>query len=49
VTWVGLVLLALAGFLLGGMVSTWRTSRPATVVLALAAALATAAGITWMI
>jgi hypothetical protein len=48
VIWVGLALLALAGFLLGGMVSTWRTSRPVAVVLALAAAQATAAGITWM-
>jgi hypothetical protein len=44
-----LLLLALAGFMVGGMVSTWRTSRPVAVVLALAAALATAAGITWML
>lgn len=47
--WIALVLLALAGFLLGGMVSTWRTSRPVAVVLALVAALAIAAGITWML
>jgi hypothetical protein len=48
VTWQPLALLALAGFLLGGAVSTWRTARPLAVVLALATALATAAGITWM-
>ncbi|MGH3823004.1 MAG: hypothetical protein ACRDRA_09260 [Pseudonocardiaceae bacterium] len=48
-SWVALGLLALAGFLVGGMVSTWRSSRPVAVVLALAAALATAAGITWML
>lgn len=48
-TWVAPVLLALAGFLVGGMVSTWRTSRSLAMVLAFAAALATAAGITWML
>jgi hypothetical protein len=49
VSWVPLVLLALAGFLVGGMVSIWRTSRPLALLLALGAALATAAGITWML
>ncbi|HET9254608.1 MAG TPA: hypothetical protein VFO16_05325 [Pseudonocardiaceae bacterium] len=48
-TWVAVALLALAGFLLGGAVSTWRTARPLAVVLALATALATAASITWML
>ena len=44
-TWVGLVLLAVAGFLLGGVVSVWRTSRLLAGTLGIAAALATAAGI----
>lgn len=48
-TWVGLALLALAGFLLGGVVSAWRTSRPLAVVLGISAALATASGIAWLL
>ena len=48
-TWIGVLLLALAGFLVGGTVSIWRSSRSLAVVLALAAALAGAAGITWML
>ena len=48
-TWISVALLALAGFLLGGMISAWRASRPLAMVLALAAALATAAGIAWML
>jgi hypothetical protein len=49
VTWVGLVLLALAGFLLGGVVSVWRTSWLLAGTLGIAAALATAAGIAWLL
>ncbi|MBV9162667.1 MAG: hypothetical protein JO309_12120 [Pseudonocardiales bacterium] len=47
--WVGLGLLALAGFLLGGVVSTWRTSRPLAVVLGMGFALAIASGIVWLL
>ncbi|MDQ3760509.1 MAG: hypothetical protein M3460_02045 [Actinomycetota bacterium] len=48
-TWVGVVLLGLAGFLLGGVVSAWRTSRSLAVLLGVGAALATAGGITWLL
>ena len=48
-TWVGLVLLAVAGFLLGGVVWVWRTSRLLAGTLGIAAALATAAGIAWLL
>ncbi|MDQ3824932.1 MAG: hypothetical protein M3319_15580 [Actinomycetota bacterium] len=48
-TWVGLVLLAVAGFLLGGVASAWRTSRLLAGTLGIAAALATAAGIAWLL
>lgn len=47
--WVGLGLLALAGFLLGGVVSAWRTSRLVAVVLGIGAALAIASGIAWLL
>lgn len=46
---IGVGLLALAGFLLGGVVSTWRTSRPLALVLGLGAALATAGGVAWLL
>jgi hypothetical protein len=49
VSWVGLVLLAVAGFLLGGVASVWRTSRLLAGTLGVAAALATAAGVAWLL
>jgi hypothetical protein len=49
VTWVGPALLALAGFLLGGVVSTWRTSRLLAGTLGIGAALAAAAGLAWLL
>ncbi len=48
-TWVGPALLALAGFLLGGVISAWRNSRLLAVALGIGAALATAGGITWLL
>ncbi|MGH3973393.1 MAG: hypothetical protein ACRDS9_08705 [Pseudonocardiaceae bacterium] len=48
-SWVGLALLALAGFLLGGVVSTWRNSRLLALVLGVGAALATAGGLAWLL
>jgi hypothetical protein len=48
-SWMGVALLAVAGFLLGGMVSVWRTSRILAGTLGVAAALATAAGIAWLL
>lgn len=47
--WVGLALLALAGFFLGGVVTTWRSARALAVVLVIATTLATAAGIAWLV
>jgi hypothetical protein len=49
VSWVGLALLALAGFLLGGVVSAWRRSRPLAVVLGIGTALAIAGGVAWLL
>jgi hypothetical protein len=48
-SWVGLGLLALAGFLLGGGVSAWRTSPLVAVVLGIGAALAVVSGIAWLL
>ncbi|MGH3793994.1 MAG: hypothetical protein ACRDSP_03810 [Pseudonocardiaceae bacterium] len=48
-SWVGVVLLALAGFLLGGVVSAWRTSRPMVVILGVFAVLAAAGGVAWLL
>lgn len=44
-----LLLLALSGFLAGGVLATWRNSRAGAVVLAVLAALALAAGIVWLV
>ena len=44
---VGLV--ALAGFLLGGAVSTWRTSRPLALALGVCAVLAGAGAAAWLL
>lgn len=48
-SWVGAALLALAGFLLGGVVSVWRTSRLLAGVLGVGAALAAAGGVAWLV
>lgn len=42
-------LIAVAGFLIGGVYSTWRTARFLAVVLALAAAVAVGGAIVWMV
>jgi hypothetical protein len=46
---IGIALLALAGFLLGGVVSTWRTSRSLALALGIGAALATVGGVAWLL
>lgn len=46
---IGVGLLALAGFLIGGVVSTWRTSRPLAGVLGIGAVLAAASGLAWLL
>ncbi|MGH3435816.1 MAG: hypothetical protein ACRDRN_05045 [Sciscionella sp.] len=43
--WVGLV--AVAGFLIGGVYSAWKTSKIVAVVLALLVALAVAGAVAW--
>jgi hypothetical protein len=45
--WIVVGLLALAGFLAGGVYSTWRTARVLATVLAVAAALAAGSAIAW--
>ncbi|MFR9731662.1 hypothetical protein ACL03H_20735 [Saccharopolyspora sp. MS10] len=44
-----IVLLAVAGFLVGGVASLWRTARVAAVALGVLAAVAAAAGIAWLL
>ncbi|WP_199430167.1 hypothetical protein [Qaidamihabitans albus] len=46
--WVAVLLLALAGFLAGGVYSTWKTSRPLAVTLGVGAALAVGGAIAWL-
>jgi hypothetical protein len=41
-------LFAVAGFLLGGVYSTWKTARVLAIILALAAAVAVAGAIVWL-
>ncbi|SFQ36136.1 hypothetical protein SAMN05421810_106288 [Amycolatopsis arida] len=45
---VPLLLFALAGFLLGGVYSTWKRSRPLAVTLGVAAALAVGGAVAWL-
>jgi len=47
-TYILLALLALAGFLVGGVYVMWKTARMFAVVLALAALLAGGAAVAWM-
>jgi len=49
VSWVGIALLGVAGFLLGGVVSAWRRSRSLAVVLGIGTALAIASGVAWLL
>ncbi|TCP47972.1 hypothetical protein EV191_111177 [Tamaricihabitans halophyticus] len=42
-------LLALAGFLVGGVYSTWKTAKLVAIVLALLALLAAGGAITWLV
>ncbi|WP_165436501.1 hypothetical protein [Amycolatopsis suaedae] len=46
---VAIGLLALAGFLAGGVYSTWKTARVISVLLAVAAALAIGGGVVWLL
>ena len=45
--WALVGLIALAGFLLGGIYTTWKTAKVMAIVLAVAAALAIAGTVAW--
>lgn len=45
--WVIVGLLAVAGFLLGGVYSSWKTAKGTAIVLAGAAALAVGGAVAW--
>jgi hypothetical protein len=42
-------LIAVAGFLIGGVYSTWKTARLLAIVLGLAAAVAVGGAIVWLV
>jgi hypothetical protein len=42
-------LIAVAGFLLGGVYSTWKTARLLAIVLGIAAAVAVGGAIVWLV
>jgi hypothetical protein len=44
-----IVLIAVAGFLLGGVYSTYKTAKVLAVVLGLAAAVAVGGAVVWMV
>lgn len=46
-SWLWILLIALGGFLLGGVVSVWKTSKGLALVLLLLALLAIAGGVLW--
>lgn len=43
------LLFALAGFLLGGVYTTWKTARPLSIALAVCAVLAVVGAVAWLI
>lgn len=43
-----ILLVALAGFLLGGVYTTWKTARVAAIVLLVAAVMAVGGAIAWL-
>ncbi|GAA4618985.1 hypothetical protein [Saccharopolyspora hordei] len=43
------LLIALAGFLVGGVYATWKTARGLAILLAVAAVMALVGGIGWMV
>ncbi len=44
-----ILLIALAGFLLGGVYTAWKTARVAAIVLLVAAVLAAGGAIAWLV
>lgn len=47
--WVGVLLLGVAGFLVGGVYTTWKNSRGLAVALGAGALLAAGGGVAWLI
>ncbi len=47
--WWGVLLIAFGGFLAGGVASTWRNARVASIILAVLSLAAIAGGVLWMI
>lgn len=48
-SWVGLALLAVAGFLLDGVVTAWRSSRALAAVPGIGIPLASAGSVAWLL
>ncbi len=44
-----IILVAVAGFLIGGVYSTWKTAKVLAMVLGLAAAVAVGAAVVWLV
>ena len=44
-----ILLIGLAGFLIGGVYTTWKTARTMAIVLLVAAVLAAGGGIAWLV
>ncbi|WP_188316754.1 hypothetical protein [Solihabitans fulvus] len=47
--WVWVALLALSGFLIGGVYTTWKTAKFMATVLAVCALLAAGGAVAWML
>jgi hypothetical protein len=47
--YVGIGLLALAGFLIGGVYSTWKTAKAAAIVLTVLALVAVGGAVAWLL
>jgi hypothetical protein len=47
--YVGIGLLALAGFLIGGVYSTWKTAKATAIVLIVLALVAVGGAIAWLV
>lgn len=46
---IGILLIALAGFLIGGVYSTWKTTKAIAFVLGAGAILAVVGGVAWFV
>jgi hypothetical protein len=46
--WIWIALLALAGFLIGGVYSTWKTAKLMAVLLGVGALLAAGGAVAWL-